>query len=177
MGTTEWAGATPYDVAFGPFGTGTVRFLHADGDLYVGVVVKDPEPSTGPSFGIFFDDNHNGEIEFQEDVWRASNGRESGQDLHVDDSGSSHNEDTVNHTDGAGTRRRRRDVRAEAQSVHGLGATTCARRSGRRSASPSSIGTTPTSSSTRRPPTPNLFDPSDWADLMLADVRGRHHTA
>ena len=102
VGTVEWADATPYAVAFGQLGTGTVRFLHADGDLYIGVVVKDPNSGVTPSFGVFFDDNHNGESEFGEDAWRAANGSESGQDLHVSDSGSSHEPDT-NHTDGAGT--------------------------------------------------------------------------
>ena len=167
VGGTEWASATPYDVAFGPFGTGTVRFLHANGDLYVGVVIKDPEPSTGPSFGVFFDDDHDGEISFQDDVWRASNGRESGQDLHVDDSGSSHNEDAVNDTEGAGT--------VDGDVMFELKHSLCTDRSQDMCAS---VGQTLGLTFQYRhnadlffnapPANSDLFDPSDWAHLTLA---------
>src|SRR5918912_973421 len=44
VGSSEWAGATPYAVTFGLFGNGTVRFLHTPTDLYVGVVVQDSAP-------------------------------------------------------------------------------------------------------------------------------------
>ncbi len=167
VGTVEWADATPYSVTFGSLGTATVRFLHADGDLYVGVVVKDPTPDISPSFGIFFDENHNGESEFGEDAWRASMGSESGEDLHVDDSGSSHVPDT-NHTDAAGTRdgdvmfELRHDLCQDSSfdmctSVgETLGVTFQYRQN-----SDLFFNAPPANS--------DLFNPSDWADLVLAD--------
>ena len=171
VGTVEWADATAYPVAFGDLGTGTVRFLQADGQLYVGVVVKDPNAGVSPSFGVFFDDNHNGESEFGEDAWRVSNGSESGQDLHVDDSGSSHNADNVNDTDGAGTRDG--DVMFELK--HSL----CTDHSQDMCVSVGqTLGVT---FQYRRnadlffnapPANSNLFSPNDWADLILASSDG-----
>ena len=49
VNAAEWADATSYTVAFGALGNATVRFLHTATDLYVGVVVQDPNPGVAPS--------------------------------------------------------------------------------------------------------------------------------
>jgi hypothetical protein len=166
VSAAEWADATSYDVVFGDLGNATVRFVHDSNDLYVGVVVKDPTLDISPSFGVFFDDNHDGEPGFGEDAWRASIGESSGEDLHISDSGSSHEPDT-NHTDAAGTNDG--DVMFELR--HGLcedssfdmcvsegetlGVTFQYRRN-----SDQFFNAPPADS--------NLFSPVDWADLVIA---------
>src|SRR5688572_10135644 len=89
----EWEEAPAYSVVFGSLGNATVRFLHTATDLYVGVVVTDATPGVGPSFSVYFDDNHNGEKEQGEDAWLSGN-----QDFFWDADGpgsSSHYHDSV----------------------------------------------------------------------------------
>jgi hypothetical protein len=69
---SEWADATPYSVDFGSLGNATVRFVHTPTDLYVGVIVDDPSPGLGPTFGVFFDNDHDGLKDLGDDVWRAT---------------------------------------------------------------------------------------------------------
>jgi Tol biopolymer transport system component len=68
---SEWADAIPYSVPLGAFGNAAVRFVHTPTDLYVGVVVDDPNPGARPSFDVFFDDDHDGAKDPGEDAWLA----------------------------------------------------------------------------------------------------------
>src|ERR671923_254530 len=109
VGGSEWAGATPYTVAFGSFGNGTVRFLHTATDLYVGVIVQDATPGLTPSFDVFFDNDHDGIKDTGDDAWLSAVGF-SGQDFFYSPTGTggpSHYNDTVgggsNQTVSAGT--------------------------------------------------------------------------
>src|ERR671923_2375616 len=109
VGGSEWAGATPYTVAFGSFGNGTVRFLHTPTDLYVGVIVQDATPGLTPSFDVFFDNDHDGIKDTGDDAWLSAVGF-SGQDFFYSPTGTggpSHYNDTVgggsNQTVSAGT--------------------------------------------------------------------------
>ena len=165
VGTVEWAGATPYSVAFGPLGTGTVRFLHAERRP----LHRRRGEGSGRRRLALVRRLLRRRPRRRDRVQRRrrgglSNGSESGEDLHVDDSGSSHNR---GHQPTTPMRRERVDGDVMFELRHSLCSdrerTTCACRSGE------TVGLT---FQYRRnsdlffnapPANSDLFDPSDWA--------------
>ena len=86
LGAGEWSGV-PVDegVVFGAM-PATVRFAHDGEFAYAAVTVADGV--LGPkSFGIFFDDNHDGVKDPGEDALRAGIGPSTGEDLYYSTSG------------------------------------------------------------------------------------------
>jgi hypothetical protein len=71
---SEWADATPYNLAFGSLGNATVRFVHTPTDLYVGVVVQDSSSGLTPSLDVVFDNDHDGVSDLGDDLWDSDDG-------------------------------------------------------------------------------------------------------
>ena len=107
LGVTRSAGATTYSVPYGSLGNGTVRFLYTPTDLYVAAVIADSLPGVTPSFGVFFDNDHDGIKDTGDDAWLAAAGV-SGQDFFYSPTG----------IDGP---RHRRHGRRRLEPDHGLG--------------------------------------------------------
>ena len=94
-----WANAPSYPLTFGTI-PATVRYVHTETMLYVGVTVQDLAPGASPSMAVYFDNAHNGIKDVGDDAWISFVGL-AGEDFfwngtgHIHDAVAGGSSDTV----------------------------------------------------------------------------------